>query len=189
LWTVGADVQRVAALGAPLPYDQRIGPENPLWNPYPTSDGKWIMLALHPNFDFDRVCLALGDQQLREDPRYSTAELRKSHSREMVEALDRIFRTRTRDEWDRRFQEADLIWAPVMMPQEIIETEQGREAFFDAEHPAVGHYRLLRSPINFSRTPGRFRRRAPNHGEHTVEVLREIGMTPDEIERVTNSAK
>jgi crotonobetainyl-CoA:carnitine CoA-transferase CaiB-like acyl-CoA transferase len=51
-----------------------------------------------------------------------------------------------------------------------------------SEHPAVGTYPLLRSPMNFSRTPARFRRRAPNLGEHTAEILAEAGFTPEQVD-------
>jgi crotonobetainyl-CoA:carnitine CoA-transferase CaiB-like acyl-CoA transferase len=184
LWTVGADVQRVAALGAPLPYESRDQPSNPLWNPYPTADGKWIMLAMHPSFDFKKVCQALGRPDIGEDPRFETAKLRETHSAELVSILDGIIRTRSRDEWDAIFEKGDLIWAPVLMPEDIMTSEQAQEngVFFKAEHPAVGTYPLLRSPINFSRTPARFRRRAPNLGEHTAEILAEAGFTPEQVD-------
>jgi crotonobetainyl-CoA:carnitine CoA-transferase CaiB-like acyl-CoA transferase len=129
------------------------------------------------------VCRTLCHESLGHDPRFATAVLREENSAALVAILDEIFRQRTRDEWGRRFDEADLIWAPVLLPQEIIDSEQAKEAevFFDATHPAVGSFRLLRSPINFSRTPARFRRRAPFLGEHTSEVLKEAGFTDEQI--------
>lgn len=189
LWTVAVDIQRTAVHGAPGPYEKREEAQNPLWGAYPTKDGEWLILACLQQFDWGRICRALGHEELSDDPRYSTAEARKDNCRDLVVLLETIFRERTRDEWAVRLDEHRMNWSPVSLPEEIVASEQVRanEIFLDANHPKVGKYRLLRAPFTFSRTPARFRMSAPQLNEHGEEVLRELGYGNEDVRRILQS--
>ncbi|PJG45051.1 hypothetical protein CAF53_25875 (plasmid) [Sphingobium sp. LB126] len=190
MWQAGMDIQRTAALGAPGPYESREQPSNPLWNPYRCRDGRWLLLALFADYDWPTICRALGHEELVDDARFATAKARHANVRETVAMLDTVFQERTLGEWEPRLDAHKLVWAPVLLPDEVVASEQVRANgyFFDAEHsdPSLGKYRLLRSPLSFSRTPARFRRHAPALGEHTREVLGELGYDAQSIDRIVS---
>lgn len=187
LWTVAVDIQRTAVLGGPVPYD--IYDENPLWNSYKTKDGHWLILACLQQVDWAVVARAIGRDDLAEDPRYITFEERMARSAEVVALLEVAFAERTREEWEQRLDAARINWSPVALPEEVVASEQvaANEIFLNATHPGVGEYRLLRSPYTFSRTPARFSRPAPGIGEHTDEILAELGYGKIDVERIKDS--
>ena len=67
------------------------------------------------------------------------------------------------------------------------EQVRARQMVVETEHPTAGLTKALGLPVKFSETPGRVRRAAPLYGEHTEEVLRETGFSPEEIERMLAS--
>jgi crotonobetainyl-CoA:carnitine CoA-transferase CaiB-like acyl-CoA transferase len=129
------------------------------------------------------VCRALDREDLEHDPRFESPAARSENAEELIAILDEAFASRDLGEWSSRFVEHDLVWGPVHFPMEVIQDpcvlENGYIA--DYEHPQAGPVKGITCPIQLDRSPMRPPARAPECGEHTEEVLREMGYGPDDI--------
>ena len=101
----------------------------------------------------------------------------------LIEQLDAIFATRTREEWGEIFDaEVDLWWAPVQSIEEVIADPQAQAAGAFVEVPdGVSTTILPATPVDFDGAAWAPRFMAPEHGEHTEEILREIGRDGTEL--------
>ena len=107
----------------------------------------------------------------------------------MIGELDEIFATRTLDEWSEIFSsEPDLFWAPVNTPDDLLadHTFSDSGALLDVPDGSTGTL-MISTPVDFHRTSATPRSLAPKLGEHTAEILKEIGLSEEEIETMHNS--
>ncbi|MBM3672225.1 MAG: CoA transferase [Actinobacteria bacterium] len=142
---------------------------------YATSDDRTVLFAASERHFFRRFCKAVGRDDLVSE---SDAEFGE-HGRGDVtlrRQLTDLFKTRTQAEWVQLFLDADVPGAPVNTPTEVIDDPhfQARFRFIEHEHPDVGPLRLLATPIHTEDLPVTLTP-APSQGEHTDEVLSEIG--------------
>jgi len=112
------------------------------------------------------------------DPRFCDMASRRGHSEECVRILDSIFATRPRDEWLKLFREGpgEVICGPVNDLEDLVNDPQAQanDYVLDFNHPVFGPIKMPGVPVGFSKTPGGVRREAPEHGQHTEEVLMEV---------------
>ena len=177
LWALGCDLQMALVERSNPSPDYRIN-RMPVFNDYQTKDRKGLMLTNpNPHVYWPRACRALGRPDLLENPRYRTIEQVLEHSRELVALFDRIIATKTLEEWGRILDEHGVIWAPVQELSEVIEDPQARanDYFTTVQHPIVGEYETIDTPIRFESGDVRARGPAPQIGQHTEEVLLENG--------------
>ncbi|MCR4393641.1 MAG: CoA transferase [Dehalococcoidales bacterium] len=183
-WTLGLDIQ-TALFGHPQPKWDRKRAPNPMYTSYRCKD-RWCMMC-HPTQEYwEPFCRAIGKPEWINDPRYATMESREQHSEELVSLIDQIMATKTWAEWEVEFRKYDLIASGNQTIEEILKDEQAVQNNFytDIEHPVVGRARLLNSPVQFSETPATIRWAAPQLGEHTEEVLLEMGYSWEEINKL-----
>ena len=157
---------------------RRSQPNNPLFNYYECSDGRWFFIANWRVSDWRDVCLAIDRPELEHEANYETEELRRHNSEELTGLLARVFASRTLAEWVERFKNyPDLTYERVARFTEIADDPQvlANEYVVNFPHPAWGDTRVLGLPIKLSRTPGEIRSPAPELGQHTEEVLMEVG--------------
>ena len=186
VWTLAADLQ-VALGGLPLAVHDRTRALNPLVNQYRTRDDRWIQLAmLQSDLSWHDFCQAVERPDLEGDPRFSDMPVRAEHCEELIGILDEVFARRTLDEWDVRLKEHGCIYGLVRTPEEVISDPQAlANGFFaEIEHPLVGQTRMVTSPVKFRDTPASLRHTAPETGQHTEEVLLELGYDWDDITKL-----
>lgn len=157
---------------------------SPTINVWKTKDGKFVSTGLVEPYFWERFCRALGREDLIPQHRAKGEELQKVYS-----AIKEVFLTRTRDEWFRIMREADTCVSPVLELDEVVNDPQlrSRDMFPEFDHHKEGKVRQLGMPIKLSDTPAQFRSFAPLVGQHTDEILRGLGYTPQKIEALRQS--
>ena len=149
-----------------------------LRNYYQCQDGKWIVQTQPPSVEiWKEVCQVLGHPELVDDPRFDSEPKRLQESKELVAIFNKAFATKPRDEWLRLFAEKNLIICAINTFTEAINDPQMRENDYivDFEHPTMGRMRIPGFPIHFSQAQVNNNLQAPDLGEHTESVLKEIG--------------
>ena len=128
----------------------------------------------------------LGDPVLRSDPRFATNAERLAHHAQMKARVEAVLAGDSTAEWVARFEKAQIAAGPIYEFDEVFEDPQVRHLGVIAEmsQPGYGTVRMVNFPVRASATPARITRPAPRLGEHTAEVLDEIGLAADEIARL-----
>ena len=162
--------------------------EQPMRNYYRCGDGLWLMMTLTPS---DRhwppLCEALGLDHLIHDPRFDTDDNRFTNSKELISLLDEAFAAHCRDEWLRIFTEHDLFCCAVNTFKDLAGDPQITENGYltDLDHPTLGPIQIPGYPGHFGRATAKTRCAAPGLGEHTEEILTELGgCTAEDIPRL-----
>jgi crotonobetainyl-CoA:carnitine CoA-transferase CaiB-like acyl-CoA transferase len=166
-------------LKQPTIQQSREDAKNVLWNYYKCRDGKWMVLAmLQSQRYWPDVCQALGLEPLANDPRFHDPEVREKNRRELVHLFDRAFLAKTSGDWGEIFRRGyDIIAAPVQSMNELADDPQviANNYIFDYNHATLGPIKVVGPPVALSETPGEVIAEAPEFGQHTEEVLMELG--------------
>lgn len=155
---------------------------------FPTSDG-WLNIGAMSERLWIATCHALGVEALATDPRFVTNASRMANRDAMVGAISAVTRTRKTDDWVTIFDNAGVAAGPVRNIKQVLDDPQthAREMVIHVDHPSAGELEAVGLPIKFSHGNGVTRRAAPLYGQHTAEVMQEIGYTAAEIERLSAS--
>ena len=151
---------------------------HPMRNHYLCEDNRWLMMTLTPpERHWGSLCRALGRPDLENDPRFDTEERRFEKSAELVAIFDDIFMERTRQEWLDIFSEYDLFCCGVNSFMELEHDPQiiENEYLTDLEHPTLGKIKIPGYPVQFNGSCIKANKAAPELGEHTDEILTEVG--------------
>ncbi len=173
-------------LKKPTVQQKRSSAKNALWNYYKCKDGKWIVFAmLQSQRHWPVVIKALGLQHIENDPRFKEAEIRETNCQELIELFDQAFLAKTAEEWDNIFSQGlDIIYTRVRSMNNLADDPQviANNYIIDYNHNILGPIKTVGLPISLSNTPGEVIAEAPEFGQHTEEVLIELGgYTWDEI--------
>ncbi|MFC4464080.1 CaiB/BaiF CoA transferase family protein [Streptomyces xiangluensis] len=153
--------------------------ESPLYNSYRTADDRWFWLVgLEGNRHWPGILKALGREDLAEDERFATGKARRGHVRELIAAFDEEFAKLPLAEWAQRFDAEGVWWAPVQTLAEVAADPQAEAVGAFVEQPGMGDappLRTVATPVSFWGVDDKPRSGAPTLGEHTDDVLRELG--------------
>jgi crotonobetainyl-CoA:carnitine CoA-transferase CaiB-like acyl-CoA transferase len=184
VYTRSFDLALALRLGVPLGVGDRKSMPNPVINNYCDKEGRWLwIVGLEADRHWPPLARALGHPEWAEDERFSTGAARAQNARELTSILDAVFATRTRDEWAAEFEkEPEVWWAPVQNLEEVIADPQvGACGAFCEVPDGAGTTLLPNTPADFHGTPGDHTCMAPEQGQHTDEVLAELGLSPERI--------
>ncbi len=176
-----------AMLKQEFPRFVRASAGNPLYNHYRCKDDQWLAIAhLDPDRWWAKVCGALGLEKLIHDPQFSTFAARSENRKELVAIFDEVFAGKTREEWIRILGEHGCIFTPIQDIKAVVDDPQvlANNYMVNIEHPTYGPLKTMGFPWDLNETPASWRRKAPELGEHTEEVLLEMGYSRDELAKL-----
>lgn len=159
---------------------RRMGNAHPSIVPYqdfPTADGHMI-LAIGNDGQFARFCEVAGRPELAADVRFATNRARVENRAELIPLLNEITATRTTAEWIAQLEARAVPCGPINGLAEVFADPQvqARGLAVTMPHPEAGEVPLVASPIRLSKTPVEYRRAPPLVGEHTDEILADLGV-------------
>lgn len=170
------------------PYDRRNVP-NPLVNCYRSSDDKWFwLLGLQADRHWPDLVRAVERPDLLRDPRFADIRARRQHDGACVAELDAVFARQPMAHWAAALDRAGMWWAPVQSVAELLEDPQARAAgVFTAVEVAEGSAEMVANPADFAGTAPGTPTMAPELGQHTEEVLVELGYDWEQIAALQES--
>lgn len=147
-----------------------------------TKDGSWIILVTSSDKTFERLAKAMGREDMLTDERYSTNSVRLTRFEEVNGIVADWVRTKTKDELQTYLDECGVPMSQIYSIRDIFEDPQykARENIVEVEHPRLGKVKIPGVVPKFSETPGSIRQIAPDLGEHTDEILKDIIGLDDE---------
>jgi formyl-CoA transferase len=159
------------------PGKQHIFRDNPTYRLYRAADGEWFFLACGNQTFWGKLCGALGLSHLANDPRFASWVLRLDNREALLPLLEQTFSSQPRDHWLKLLAEHDIPAAPVQTIMQFMDDPAVRHHDMTRTytHPDVKSLRLLGQPLAFSDTAAADPGPPPALGEHTDEVLRELG--------------
>jgi crotonobetainyl-CoA:carnitine CoA-transferase CaiB-like acyl-CoA transferase len=183
VYVLGWDVNTRLRLGrVESPYDRRAIP-NPVVNCYRSGDGRWFwLLGLQGDRHWPDLVAALDRPELLTDPRFVNIKTRRVNATACVAVLDELFAAHPMAYWAEALDRAGMWWAPVQTVSEMIDDPQARAsgAFVAAQVPE-GLADMVASPAEFSGMSAPPPTMAPEFGQHTEEILLELGYDWDHI--------
>jgi crotonobetainyl-CoA:carnitine CoA-transferase CaiB-like acyl-CoA transferase len=150
--------------------------------PYPTRDG-YLCVLVYNDKQWKSFLGAIGQQELMSDARYATQASRAANIHDIYAFLTELFRTRTTAEWMALLESVDIPVARMNSVEDVVSDPHLLQSgfFVTEDHPSEGSLRAMRTPTNWSESQPGTPRPAPRLGEHSAEVLKEIGYSDAEI--------
>ncbi|MBI2705707.1 MAG: CoA transferase [Actinobacteria bacterium] len=184
MWQLSPDIVASGLYGGdPMPkFDHKTSP-NPLVGTYKTADDRFVTLMLLQSDRFwPDLCEHIGRADLVDDERFADAGARFNNHRELIDVLDETFGRRTLADWTDALQTLKGVWAPMQRANELVDDPQVEANGYLARvtKDAGVEYDLVANPVQFDETADELVP-APEHGQHTEEILLELGIGWDEI--------
>ena len=164
---------------------QRVGNRHPMITPYEsfeTSDG-YVIFAVGNQRLWENFIKVLGREDLNEDSRFADMKARNQHPAELKEILEGITRGKKTDEWVKIMEDAGVSCGRIRTIDQVLSDPHvdAREMVLEIEHPKAGMIKLTGVPVKLSLTPGEVTAAPPTLGQHTDQILEEIGYSNVDI--------
>jgi crotonobetainyl-CoA:carnitine CoA-transferase CaiB-like acyl-CoA transferase len=187
-WTMSTDLAATLVDGKNPPTTSRRGRPHALHGAFKCADNRWVLLFMPEPRWWPLFCRAVGREEWIDDERFATYLARKANMPELTDHMDVLFAERTLAAWCELLDANGFIWGPASTIAEFADNPQANElGFFPTiEHPH-GPFRTVGAPFNIAGADVRPRGPAPEIGQHTVEVLGELGMPADQIEALAGA--
>jgi len=183
-WAGTMDMQACLHTGKPIGQISRLEVPNPIDNEYFTKDKKWIrVVCLQADRLWPDFCEAVGIEHLAGDEKFKDTPARHSNNAELIAIISDIVVKKTAKEWESIFMEKGLACSTYQGFQDVVNDPQAieNEFFAEVDHPSAGKIKMMSTPFKFSKTPAEIRTSAPAVGQHTEEILLELGYSWEEI--------
>ena len=166
---------------------EQVGNDHPTSMPtsaYATADGH-INVAAAGNRMWKIVCEAIGRQELVAHPDFKEAEDRAQNRKALNEVMSKALATKSSAAWVEIFNKAGVPCGPIYRMDQVFADPQVKHMNAAAEvaHPRLGKIRLVNQPVKLSRTPAKLATATPERGQHTEEVLLEMGFSAQEVKK------
>ena len=160
---------------------QPLGTSNKMTAPYQAmacSDG-WFVMGANNQKLWEKLCNLMGREELLRDPRFANIAQRLAHRAELQDELEKSFKQHPKDHWVETLLANGIPAGPILSYPEAFGSEhaQARGMRMEIDHPIEGRVPNIGFPVKLSATPQQVRRHPPLLGEHTDEVLAELGLS------------
>ena len=170
---------------------KRMGSGHPSLVPYQSfsaSDGQFIIGCANQGL-WERMCRAIGQDAMLDDPRYTTNTDRVEHRAECVGELSALFAQKTTAHWVDLIVEAGVPCGPINTVADVVSNPQvlARNMIAEVDHPNIPNLKFPGSPLKLTDSPATIRRVPPMLGQHNEEILEEAGYSPEKNSGSTGS--
>jgi crotonobetainyl-CoA:carnitine CoA-transferase CaiB-like acyl-CoA transferase len=187
-WTLAVDLVPTSIRQEDPPKTAGQPLSTPLVGPYPTADGRWLVLNM---LDSDRhwapACRALGLERYIDDPDYATTAKRAEHNVAIHTIFADAIKSFTLAELRARLAAEDTIFSALATPMEVLADRQVLENGYLPQHPTHPKARLAAGPVQFDSERTVVRTAAPSVGQHNDEVLAALGYSDAEIAKLRDA--
>ena len=149
---------------------------------FEAADG-YLTVGTNSDKEWHGLCAALDRPEWRDDPRFNTQAARNENRQARMELLEAVFPQKPVDQWLTALDAADVPCAPVLRRRAVIDHPQvvANKIVETYDHPGIGEVRQARPAARFEATPAAIAGTAPFLGEHTAEILAELGFDRDAV--------
>src|SRR5438477_5808247 len=166
----------------------QVGNDHPTSMPtsaYKTADG-YINVAASGDGMWTRICQLFGRPELARDERFKTNELRAKNRAALNAEMNKALAARTSADWIEALNKIGVPCGPIYKMDEVFADPQVQhlKAAVEVEHPRIGRFKILNQPARLSRTPAEIKTATPDIGQHTDELLSELGYSGPDIARL-----
>lgn len=184
LWLQHPNLMIASVLGVDPCIKSNRSAHSPLRNAFQCKDGQWIIGTHHPEEKYWKTfCELTKMTDLLEDRRYTDESGRPIPGGALIDKCDRLFAAKTRDEWIEIFLAHGLMFCPVKHVSEVKDDIQANVNHYVVpfDHPVLGTITIPGYPVHFSGCRAGTRSHAPHLGEHTDEILQDLGFSDPDI--------
>ena len=189
VWTQATDYAVTAVDKAPLRQRSRHQQIIATANRYPCGDGKWFVMNMPNDSAWPLFAKTIGVEQTLDDERFGDLRGRFQNMEALVNIIDEALAAKSRDEWGEIFDEAGLIWGPVLALHEVVADPQAEALgmFPLLNSPEIGDYATVANPMKFKTANVGPERPHPKLGEQTNAVLTDMGLSAHEIDELATT--